>query len=136
MPYFSKASMDRLKTCHINLQYILLEAIEYYDFTIIEGHRPKEKQNEAYNNGKSKLQWPNSKHNVFPSLAVDIAPYYHEPPHIRWDRLYEFVYLHGIVRGLAARRCITVRSGINWDMDDLLISDQGFNDFPHIEMIL
>jgi len=138
MPVFGKTSKDRLKTCHPQLQEVLLEAIKHYDFTILCGHRNEEEQNAAYfaTPQKSTLMWPHSKHNTFPSLAVDVAPYYKEKPHIRWNRLYEFVYLHGIIRGLASERGIIIRSGIDWDRDDELITDQKFDDFPHIEIIL
>ena len=136
MPFFGSTSQRRLHTVHEHLKFVLLEAIEYMDFAIICGHRSEHEQREAFNNGFSKLNWPNSKHNVFPSLAVDIAPYYKSEPHIRWNRLYEFVYLQGMIIGIARRRGIVLRSGINWDMDDELITDQGFNDFPHLEMVL
>ena len=136
MPAFGARSMRNRYTLHESLIGVLDEAILYYDFTILCGHRSKDKQDEAFNNKRSMVEWPNSKHNTFPSLAVDVAPYYAQPPHIRWNRLYEFVYLHGLIIGLAARRGITLRSGQNWDMDDELITDQGFNDFPHIELVL
>ena len=136
MPAFGARSMRNRHTLHESLKDVLDEAILYYDFTILCGHRAKDEQDEAFNNNRSQVQWPNSKHNTFPSLAVDVAPYYAHAPHIRLNRLYEFVYLHGIIIGLAARRSIKLRSGQNWDMDDELITDQGFNDFPHIELVI
>jgi len=135
MPYFGSSSLRHLNTLHYDLREILLEAIELYDFSVICGHRSEQEQNEAYNNGKSDLQWPESKHNKFPSKAVDIAPYYKSEPHIRWNRLYEFVYLQGIIAGIAKRHGILIRHGINWDMDDELITDQNLADFPHLELL-
>ena len=135
MPAFGSASLRQMHTLDSRLKSILNEAIEIFDFTIICGHRSEHAQNEAFNNGKSKLRWPQSRHNTLPSLAVDIAPYYRTEPHIRWNRLYEFVYLHGIIYAVAARQGIIIRSGINWDQDDELITDQKFNDFPHIELV-
>ena len=135
MPAFGSASLRQMHTLDSRLKSILNEAIEIYDFTIICGHRNQADQDAAFNSGKSKVKFPNSRHNSYPSKAVDIAPYYKAKPHIRWDRLYEFVFLHGILFAIAARHGIRIRSGINWDNDDELITDQGFDDFPHIELL-
>jgi len=62
MPKFSKASMDRLKTCDIKLQVIALEAIKEFDFTVVCGYRGEKDQNEAFARGASKLKWPDSKY--------------------------------------------------------------------------
>lgn len=138
MPAFGTTSKKRLATLAEPLRLVLGEAILYYDFSIICGHRDKAGQDAAYYSTpqRSKVKWPNSRHNVYPSLAVDVAPYYSEKPHIRWNRLCEFVYLHGIIAAVAKRRGVAIRSGINWDQDDELITDQDFNDFPHIELII
>lgn len=75
MPSFSKRSLDNLATCHADLQKVAHEAIKTFDFTVIEGHRGEAAQNKAYAEQKSKLKYPNSKHNKKPSLAFDAAPY-------------------------------------------------------------
>lgn len=136
MPYFSLISLRRLKTCHPHLQYVLMAAIERFDFTVLCGHRTEQEQNEAFNNKKSKVQYPNSKHNVFPSLAVDIAPYFADLPHIRWNRKNEFILLAGICIGIADEKRIKLRWGGNWDQDNEIITDQTFIDLPHLELIL
>lgn len=74
MPIFSKRSLTNLKTCHPDLQKVAHEAIKRFDFTVIEGHRGKEDQNKAFAEGKSKLKWPDSKHNRRPSSAFDAVP--------------------------------------------------------------
>lgn len=35
------------------------------------GFRSQQEQNEAYDSGHSRLQWPESKHNAQPALAID-----------------------------------------------------------------
>ncbi len=75
MPKFSKRSISNLETCHPVLQALAHETIKYFDFTVIEGHRSKAKQMEAYANKTSKLKWPRSKHNQMPSEAFDALPY-------------------------------------------------------------
>ena len=75
MPTFSKTSLDRLATCHEDLIIFCNEFIKHYDFAVICGHRGQEEQDKAYAQGFSKLKYPKSKHNSYPSLAVDLAPW-------------------------------------------------------------
>jgi len=136
MPFFGQASMRRFNTLHPLLQSVLVVAIEFIDFTIVCGHRAKAEQDEAFNNGKSTVQFPNSKHNSFPSLAADVAPYFKNYPHIRWDRMPEFYNLTGVIMGIAFTKGINIRCGSNWDQDDEMITDQKFQDPGHIELVL
>lgn len=72
--YFGKRSKNNLVTLHSDLQYILKNSIKIIDFTIIDGYRDKERQNLYYLRGVSKLKYPHSEHNGFPSLAADCIP--------------------------------------------------------------
>lgn len=76
---YSQRSIDRLTSCHPDLQLLMVEALADpecpCDISIIEGHRTKERQDMLKDQGKSQLSWPHSRHNSYPSLAVDIAPY-------------------------------------------------------------
>ena len=74
MPYFGRLSTQRLSTCDERLQDICNEAIKVYDFSVLCGHRDEIEQKKLFREGKSKLEYPHSKHNSIPSLAVDIAP--------------------------------------------------------------
>lgn len=132
MYHFGSSSKEKLETCHRDLQLILNAAIKIIDFSVICGHRSEEEQNRYYKLGTSKLQWPLSKHNVLPSLAVDIAPY-----PITWEgnlARERFYFLQGIIRGIAQEKGISIRQGVDWDRDGD-ITDQSFNDLPHIELI-
>jgi len=80
MPHFGKTSRKRLATCHEDLQLVFNEVIKHFDCTIVCGHRGEADQNDAFERGNSKLRFPQSKHNQWPSLAVDAVPW-----PINWD---------------------------------------------------
>ncbi len=75
MPHLGKTSIKHLTTCHSDLQRLAHVVILEYDFKVLEGFRDEETQNLAFDNGLSKLQWPNSKHNAKPSEAIHMVPY-------------------------------------------------------------
>jgi len=134
MSSFGKSSADKLATCHPDLQRLFNEVVKHYDCTILQGERTKEEQDEFFRTGRSKVQYPNSKHNSHPSMAVDVAPYFKEAPHIRWEDKEKFYHFAGYVQGVADQLGIKIRFGGNWDMDDEL-HDQTFMDLPHYELI-
>ena len=104
----------------MRLKAILVEAIRLYDFKIICGHRGKLEQDDAFNNNKSQVKWPNSKHNVFPSIAVDLAPY-----PIDWNNTDEFVFMCGIIEAIAKQQEVELIFGYRWS----------FKDYGHIELV-
>lgn len=126
---FGRRSRERLATCHPDLQRVLNRAIKLYDFTILDGHRPKERQQEVFERGLSKVQWPNSRHNKQPSHAVDVAPW-----PIDWDDLNSFYFLAGVIHAMAADEGVVLRWGGDWDRD-YKFDDQKFNDLPHFEIV-
>jgi len=126
---FGKVSKKNLSEAHPLLQEIFNEVIKVIDCSVIEGHRPKEEQNKAYEKGYSKLRWPKSKHNKTPSLAVDVVPY-----PIDWNDWDRFYFLAGIVKGIAHSKGINIRWGGDWDTDNDF-SDQTFHDLPHFELV-
>jgi hypothetical protein len=109
---FSAHSKKQLKTCDSALQEIMGRAILEYDFSILEGFRGEAAQNNAFDNGFSKVRWPNGKHNVFPSKAVDVAPY-----PIRWNDPVRFCELAVIIKRIAAELFIKVKWGGDWGWD-------------------
>lgn len=125
---FGSRSKERLATCHQDIQFVMNEAIRMIDFTVLCGHRTKEEQDKAYKAGRSKLQFPQSKHNKTPSLAIDVAPW-----PIDWHRKGRFYYMAGIIMGIARGMGIKMRFGGDWSMDGD-ITDQTFNDLPHFEL--
>lgn len=125
---FGSKSRERLQELHPDLQAVLKNAIHIVDFSIICGYRGPEEQNKAYRAGRSKLQYPQSKHNRKPSLAVDIAPF-----PIHWGNERRFDFVAGICLGLAKSMGIRLRYGGDWDMDGELLNNN-FNDLPHLEL--
>lgn len=128
MPKFGKASLDKLATCDDRLQRVFNEVIKYFDCTVIEGHRGEAAQNKAFAEGKSKLKYPQGKHNKTPSLAADVLPY-----PIDWNDTNRMRYFAGFVVGIAASMGITIRWGGDWNQNTEL-KDNSFNDLPHFEL--
>lgn len=135
MPHFSKSSEQKLYTCHRDIITLCLEGIELYDFIVLEGHREKHKQNALFRSGHSKLEWPKSKHNQSPSVAVDLAPY-----PIDWTDMARWHWFAGgmmaLWRWLKLKGKVTgeLRWGGDWDRDGM-ISDNKFNDLGHFERL-
>lgn len=128
MGQFSPTSLERLSQVHPDLKRLFEEVGKDYDCSILCGHRGEEEQHIAYQSGRSKLDWPESKHNSLPSMAVDAAPY-----PVDWSDSKRFYLFAGFVLGTAKRMGIDLRWGGDWDRDwDL--ADNRFNDWPHFEL--
>lgn len=128
MPRFGKRSKERLKTCNSDLQMVFNEVIKYVDCSILEGHREKQRQNQLYDEGKTKVLYPNGRHNAYPSNAVDAVPY-----PVDWDDRERMTLFAGFVLGTAKQMGITLRWGGDWDRD-FEVKDNRFDDFPHFEV--
>lgn len=128
---FSEHSLEQLNTCSGRLQEIVREAIKIIDFTVIIGYRNPEQQEEAFEAKKSKLHWPNSAHNKFPSLAVDLAPI--NKGKIDWTDVKAFAYLAGIMKTIAFQQGVDLIWGGDFNRDNVMNND-GFNDLPHFEI--
>jgi peptidoglycan L-alanyl-D-glutamate endopeptidase CwlK len=134
MPKYSTRSRNALDTAHKDLRHVFNYVIRYFDHTVIEGHRNEEKQNKAFEEGKSKLRYPKSKHNSYPSMAVDAVPY-----PIDWNDVNRMRFFAGFV--VAVGRMMydmgatehLVRTGFDWDSDTEL-KDTRFQDGPHFEL--
>lgn len=128
MSHFSKKSLAILETCHPDLQRLMHEVIKVVDIIILQGHRTPEQHAEYLRNGTTKVAYKESKHSFSPSLAVDIAPY-----PINWKDKKKFVYVAGIVLGIASQMGISLRWGGDWNSNHDL-TDQTFFDLPHFEL--
>ena len=135
--HYSEISKQRLATCHRDLRVLFAHVIQDFDTTIVCGHRDKELQDRYYREGKSKLKYPNSKHNRNPSWAVDAAPF--EKTKIDWTYA-QMLFFAGYVKGVADRlyrigvMSHRLRLGADWDMDND-INDETFIDIGHFELI-
>ena len=121
MPMFSTNSFIKLQTCDERLQKLFLEVIKHRDCTIVCGHRTKEEQDKAVAEGKSEAPFPHSRHNMNPSMAVDVMPY-----PIDWNNIQRLKEFSEFVKGVAAALGIKVRWGGDF---------KSFFDGPHWELL-
>lgn len=132
MPVFGEASQQQLVTCDPRLQKILGMAIQYVDFSVIEGHRGQDAQEAAYAKGLTKLHWPHGNHNATPSRAVDVAPY-----PIDWSdkttAVARFAFVSGVILVCAQQLGVKIRFGWDWNRN-LDPRDETFLDWPHVEL--
>lgn len=70
----SDRSRRRLTTCHPKLQLVVEEAAREFPMLVLWGWRGEKDQNDAFDRGATPLRFPDSKHNLKPSRAVDCAP--------------------------------------------------------------
>lgn len=120
---FGKKSLERLSQCDIRLQTLCSRMLERSDFdmTVTCGHRNKEDQEKAFADGKSKAHFGQSKHNSFPSKAVDICPY-----PVNWDiNDRRWVDMVALAYDCAREIGIKIKCGYFF---------KKFKDAPHVEL--
>lgn len=119
-------SAARLATCHPDLAALVREVAEHRSLIVLCGHRGRAEQDACFARGTSKLRWPRSKHNAFPSLAVDLAPY-----PLDWTDIAAFKALGALVLATASRLRNEgkIASAIRWGGHFT-----GFPDYPHYEI--
>jgi peptidoglycan L-alanyl-D-glutamate endopeptidase CwlK len=118
-------SQERLKECHEKLQRLMRRVDEIYPIQVICGYRNEADQNKAFAEKKSKLKFPESKHNQKPSLAVDVVPDPdRNPKTISWTDLTQYEIMLYAVEQIADDLNIKIKLG----------RDFSFKDFPHIEL--
>lgn len=139
MPKLDPESMTKLQTCHQQIQDAVILCAEYWPgkIKVTCGHRGAAEQVKLLAEKRTKVPWPQSKHNVFPSMAVDLAIV--EPDGtIKWGtkedpEIQEWTFFAGFFM-CCLRHCgINARWGGDWD-GDLDMDDNSFNDFPHFEI--
>ena len=122
---WGKTSKDRLATCDKRLQDLANMMLERssFDLTITCGYRTEDEQNKAYEEGKSLAKFGASKHNVFPSKAIDICPYpiNWDSKDIRWQEM----ALNAM--WCAGKLDIEIAWGGNF---------KGLKDMPHFELLM
>jgi peptidoglycan LD-endopeptidase CwlK len=132
---FSQSSLEKLSTCHEDLQVLAHECLKYRDVIILEGHRNEAAQNKAFAEGNSKLKWPNGNHNSMPSMAMDMG-YWPNP----YGNMKDALYFSGWVMGLAqmlyniGKMKHKIRNGADWNQNGIA-TDESFQDTFHFEII-
>lgn len=158
MAQFGKNSKNKLTEVHPDLVKVCNRALEIAsslnkDFSIIEGYRSAERQQDLFETGFSTIK-NGGKHNCKPSLAIDFAPYHAKhgaltgnPTQTRelaklTSRAYDLV--NTIILGefmiiatcfqLAAKELgVVITWGGDWNNDGNLF-DTSFYDWGHIEL--
>ena len=128
MAKFGSRSKANLNSCHSDLQKVFNEVIKKVDCSVLCGHRGEEDQNKAFDEGRSKVKYPNGSHNADPSYAVDVTPY-----PVDWKDRERQTLFAGYVIGVAQGMGIDLRWGGDWDQD-FQVKDNTFDDFPHFEI--
>ena len=128
MPRFGSKSKQNLASWDKRLQKVFNEVIKYVDCSVIEGHRSCARQNKLYEEGKTKVRFPNGRHNANPSMAADVVPY-----PVDWNDRERFHLFAGFVLGIARSMGIKLRWGGDWNMN-FEVDDNKFDDFPHFEV--
>ena len=129
MAKFGNRSLEMIATLHPDIQDVLNQAIEIIDFSVYCGHRTNSEQQAVFDSGKSKARPGQSKHNRYPSEAVDLWKY-----PIDWNDVEGQSLVAGVILGIAHANGIALRWGGDWDRDGDT-SDNGFNDLPHFELM-
>lgn len=143
--YYGKTSMQRLMTCHRDIQAIMCEALAMsdVDITIVCGSRNEEEQEAAFRDGFSLARFGQSPHNFIVkgdggSPAVDAAPY--KNGRIAWEdkalfhRVADFIMAAN--KKLIEEKVVTheLAWGNDWDGDGIYVAedpDEDFTDMPH-----
>jgi peptidoglycan L-alanyl-D-glutamate endopeptidase CwlK len=104
--------------------------LDHMDVSLTWGHRTKAQQNALYPK-HTKVQWPDSKHNKYPSLAVDMQPYPY--PDNENDLRAALGYMAGLCWMIADEAGFEIRWGGDWNRNGD-VTDNGFDDLFHLEI--
>ena len=152
---YGSNSLTNAAQCTDNLQLVLLEHSNYFNSSIVCGHRDKLTQAKAFVNGVSKVNWPNSKHNSKPARAFDIYPWHDKYKSLTEDeevisrivatagcshrgaldfiRTQYYMQAQSVMIAASIAK-VELRWGGDWD-GDLDFLDQTFNDLAHFEEV-
>ena len=128
MPKFSKRSEDKLYSCQGGLIDLFEVVVREFDCTILCGYRGEVEQQALFEQDYSQVQYPDSKHNFDPSMAVDAAPW-----PIDWNDIGRFYYFAGHVKAFAYSMGLDLVYGGDWN-DDTQVKDNKFNDLVHFQL--
>lgn len=129
--FYGSGSLCNREHVDAELLGVFNEVLVIYDHSIICGHRNEADQTTAYENKRSKKQWPESRHNALPSEAVDVTPWFSGRSFTREDQC----VFAGVVKAVAFRRGVPIRWGGDWDGDNKRNNTDGttLDDLAHFE---
>ena len=139
MNKWSRTSEKKLSSCHPDLIAIMNQVLEVQDCTIIAGGRNEKAQEKAFYMGKSKLKFPQSKHNTVPSQAVDVAMF--KDGQVQWDLDNAIIMsraIYNVWQSMLAddKVACQLRFGLTWTDNPFdEIKEGQFVDGFHIEIV-
>jgi len=105
---------------------------EVADISLTCGFRTEEAQNILFDDNRSRVRFPNSKHNHYPSMAVDFQPW---PMPERTEKLWAaLAYVAGRAVEIGIEEGVALRWGGDWNRNGDL-TDQRFDDLFHLEIM-
>lgn len=138
---YGSRSAGKLLTCHPDHQELfrIYQERQFFEITIIWGHRTDEQQMDAFLSGASKKDGVTKKslHQVVDvngkplSDAVDYGPWI-SGLGIPWKDTHAFAIIGGILISLAWELNMDATYGGDWDMDGQT-TDQKLMDWGHIQ---
>lgn len=133
MRQWGKSSKRHLDTVDRALQRVMNRVLqEVADVSITCGYRDEATQNLLYIEGKSKVIYPNSKHNIQPSRAIDFLPY---PAPTSEKKLWAALgYIAGRAIEIGKEEGVVLRWGGDWNRNGDL-TDNNFDDLFHLEIV-
>jgi hypothetical protein len=121
MARFGTKSQEKLATMDKRIVEIAKAVVQEMNISATYGMRGEAEQNELFNTGYSKLEYPKSAHNNIPSLAGDFQPY-----PVNWNNLAEFTQMRELFYYHAGR--------LGYQLKPMIIFSDGTGDYPHIEI--
>ena len=136
MAHFGERSEGNLENVDNALVEVCRFVIQKFDFTVLCGWRGEAEQNRAYPK-YTKVKFPNSKHNIMPSMAVDLIPYDAKYGTIvSWTSYEEMAMLAGHMLMAAFALSVELRWGHDWNRNGILWDERGkLVDRPHFELV-
>lgn len=152
---YSAESMANLSGLHPILIRSGRKLLETDDHKVIDGVRTRRRQWELYNEGASTVPpGPKAKHlrrdDGF-GHAMDIVPFVDGKPvdtsafGFGVEQAGQFAWMLRKLYDIMVEECarweretgqkFNPRLGINWDMDHVILTDQGFDDWFHVEIM-
>lgn len=116
----SPLSKERLRTCHKDLIRVIELAATRTPLAVTCGWRSQKDQDAAFKEGRSKLKFPKSRHNTFPSEAVDCCPL-----PVDFLNLEAFKSLAAVIKQAALELGVEIEHGGDW---------KKFPDYPHYQL--
>lgn len=142
MPEFGSKSKAVRASLHPKLQLLVDRVVEIVDISLVESIRSEGIQTLYFQERKTKVNYPNSKHNATDdpllhgvcfsvSDAIDLVPY----PTAYKDKA-QMLLVAGVVLAVAAMLGINIRWGGDWNGDGIINDNKGeFYDPWHFELV-